>query len=76
MQVMMPLMFGYMTTQFSSGLALYFVISNLIGMGTQLLVSHTKLGGSDEAVTVTKEITTSKGKASNARKRQRRKAKR
>jgi len=32
MQVMMPLMFGYMTTQFSSGLAIYFVISNVVGI--------------------------------------------
>jgi YidC/Oxa1 family membrane protein insertase len=38
MQLMMPLMFGYFTTQFSSGLALYFVISNVVGIGTQWIV--------------------------------------
>ena len=32
MQLMMPLMFGYFTTQFASGLALYFVISNVVGI--------------------------------------------
>jgi YidC/Oxa1 family membrane protein insertase len=35
MQLMMPLMFGYFTMQFSSGLALYFVISNVIGIALQ-----------------------------------------
>jgi len=35
MQVMMPLMFGYFTTQFASGLALYFVISNVVGIAIQ-----------------------------------------
>ena len=32
MQVTMPLMFGFMAMQFPSGLSIYFVISNLIGM--------------------------------------------
>jgi len=35
MQVMMPLMFGYFTTQFASGLAIYFLISNIIGIALQ-----------------------------------------
>lgn len=35
MQLMMPLMFGYFTTQFSSGLAIYFVISNIVGVAIQ-----------------------------------------
>ncbi len=35
MQLMMPLMFGYFTTQFSAGLAIYFVISNVIGIVMQ-----------------------------------------
>lgn len=35
MQLMMPLMFGYFTMQFASGLALYFVISNVIGIALQ-----------------------------------------
>ena len=35
MQIMMPLMFGYFTTQFASGLAIYFLISNVIGIAIQ-----------------------------------------
>jgi YidC/Oxa1 family membrane protein insertase len=38
MQLMMPLMFGYFTTQFSSGLAIYFVISNIVGIAIQWAV--------------------------------------
>ena len=40
MQIMMPLMFGYFTTQFSSGLAIYFVISNIIGIGIQWAIER------------------------------------
>jgi YidC/Oxa1 family membrane protein insertase len=32
MQIMMPLMLGFFSLQFSSGLALYFVISNIVGI--------------------------------------------
>lgn len=39
MQTMMPLMFGFMTLQFASGLALYWVISNLIGIALQYTVT-------------------------------------
>jgi membrane protein insertase Oxa1/YidC/SpoIIIJ len=35
MQVMMPLMLGFFSLQFSSGLALYFVISNVVGVVIQ-----------------------------------------
>jgi len=35
MQVMMPLMFGSFTTHFASGLAIYFLISNVIGIALQ-----------------------------------------
>jgi YidC/Oxa1 family membrane protein insertase len=40
MQVMMPLMFGYFTTQFASGLAIYFVISNVIGIAMQWAIER------------------------------------
>jgi len=40
MQLMMPLMFGYFTTQFASGLALYFVISNVVGIAIQWVVQR------------------------------------
>lgn len=36
---MMPIMFGFFTTQFESGLALYWVISNIVGMVIQGFVT-------------------------------------
>lgn len=38
MQYTMPLMFGFFSLQFPAGLSLYFVLSNIIGMGQGLLV--------------------------------------
>ena len=35
MQWMMPVMFGFITIQFPSGLALYWVVSNVIGIALQ-----------------------------------------
>lgn len=35
MQIMMPLMLGFFSMQFASGLALYFIISNLVGVTIQ-----------------------------------------
>jgi len=40
MQLMMPVMFGFFTLQFSSGLAIYFIISNVVGILMQLLVDR------------------------------------
>lgn len=42
MQLMMPLMFGYFTMQFSSGLALYFLISNIVGIAMQWVIERTE----------------------------------
>ena len=39
MQLMMPLMFGYITLQYASGLALYFVVSNIVGIVIQLAIA-------------------------------------
>jgi YidC/Oxa1 family membrane protein insertase len=39
MTMMMPLMFGFMTLQFSSGLAIYWIISNIIGVVMQLTIT-------------------------------------
>lgn len=39
MQTMMPLMFAFFTLQFASGLALYWVVSNLIGIALQYPVT-------------------------------------
>ena len=32
MQIMMPLMFGFISLQYATGLSIYFIISNLIGI--------------------------------------------
>jgi YidC/Oxa1 family membrane protein insertase len=75
MQLMMPLMFGYFTTQFASGLALYFVISNVVGILIQL--AFERFGG-PATVEVPKSNApdTDKKRATYGRKKQRRKAKR
>jgi YidC/Oxa1 family membrane protein insertase len=39
MQLTMPLMFGFITMSLASGLAVYFVISNLVGIVTQYFIS-------------------------------------
>ena len=77
MQIMMPLMFGYFTTQFSSGLALYFVISNVVGIAIQLIVERIE-GPVSKALpaTVTAPTEIDKDKVTHGRKKQRRKAKR
>ena len=50
---MMPIVFGYMTTQFPSGLALYWVISNAIAIVTQYKFTGTwGIGGGKKAVTI------------------------
>jgi len=75
MQVMMPLMFGYFTTQFASGLAIYFVISNVVGIAMQWAIE--RLEGPVVLPQVAATVpATSKEKASHGRKKQRRKAKR
>ena len=60
MQLMMPLMFGYMTTQFSSGLAIYFVISNVVGTAMYWAISHFEGSRADD---VSKSVDTSKSKS-------------
>ena len=65
MQVMMPLMFGWFTTQFASGLAIYFVISNVIGVVLQWTIERLEgpvvLDGDESAAPSRKE------KANNAK---------
>jgi len=39
MQITMPLMFGFITLNLASGLAVYFVISNLVSIATQYFIS-------------------------------------
>jgi len=58
MQLMMPLMFGYFTTQFASGLALYFVISNVVGIAIQFIVQ--KISDKDETDQAAGQVTKAK----------------
>lgn len=75
MQIMMPLMFGYFTTQFSSGLALYFVISNVIGIVIQWGIERME-GPAVPLPSAAPATATDKEKTPYGRKKQRRKAKR
>ena len=36
----MPLMFGYLAMQMPAGLSIYFIVSNLIGMGIQWVTNR------------------------------------
>ncbi len=74
MQIMMPLMFAYLTTQFASGLALYFVISNIIGVLMQLVIDRLEKPVDPEKLA---QLTQGNNEeVSHGRKRQRRKKKR
>lgn len=77
MQVMMPVMFGYFTTQFAAGLAIYFIISNVVGIIIQYGVERI---GKPAPAAITAGVTpaneSNKEKAVYGRKKQRRKAKR
>ncbi|HJW83161.1 MAG TPA: YidC/Oxa1 family membrane protein insertase, partial [Anaerolineae bacterium] len=42
MNIMMPLMFGLFALQFASGLSIYFIVSNLIGIGQYFLIGRSK----------------------------------
>lgn len=75
MQIMMPLMFGYFTTQFASGLAIYFVISNIVGIIMHWAIE--RMEGPAVLVAVPEAAPASnRTKAPYGRKKQRRKAKR
>lgn len=80
MQFMMPLMFGYFTMQFASGLALYFVISNVVGIIMQWAIERREGPVTEvavmEAVTAGAAAANNKDKSAYGRKRQRRKKKR
>jgi YidC/Oxa1 family membrane protein insertase len=40
MMITMPLMFGYLAMQMPAGLSIYFIVSNLVGMGIQWLTNR------------------------------------
>jgi YidC/Oxa1 family membrane protein insertase len=82
MEIMMPLMFGYFTTQFAAGLAIYFVLSNVIGIAMQWGIERFEQRSiSTVAQTVAvasnaADAANNKEKTPYERKKQRRKAKR
>jgi len=47
MQIMMPLMFGFISLQYATGLSIYFIISNLFGMAQYYFI-RTNRNGVDE----------------------------
>jgi YidC/Oxa1 family membrane protein insertase len=76
MQIMMPLMFGYFTTQFASGLAIYFVISNVVGIAIQWAIERWGSPVAPVTPPVSAAPASNKEKVPYGRKKQRRKAKR
>ncbi|MBN1641824.1 MAG: YidC/Oxa1 family membrane protein insertase [Anaerolineae bacterium] len=46
MMITMPLMFGYLAMQMPAGLSIYFIVSNVIGIGVQWLTNRW-IGGDD-----------------------------
>jgi len=76
MQIMMPLMFGYFTTQFASGLAIYFVISNIVGIIMQWAIQRIVEGSAVPTDSQQAASAGNKEKARDGRKKRDRKAKR
>jgi YidC/Oxa1 family membrane protein insertase len=44
MQIMMPLMFGFISLSYASGLSIYFIISNLVTMLQYLIIQRDRFG--------------------------------
>jgi YidC/Oxa1 family membrane protein insertase len=60
MNIMMPLMFGLFALQFASGLSIYFIVSNLIGIGQYYLIGRPKPAGAGAPGQATPSKATSK----------------
>jgi len=54
MQVMMPLMFGFISLQYATGLSIYFIISNLFGMAQYYFI-RTNRDGDEEPEAIVKK---------------------
>ena len=54
MQIMMPLMFGFISLQYAVGLSIYFIISNLFGMAQYYFI-RTDRGAGEELEAVAKK---------------------
>lgn len=49
MQIMMPLMFGFIALQYATGLSIYFIISNLFGIAQFYLIRRSQANGNEES---------------------------
>jgi YidC/Oxa1 family membrane protein insertase len=70
MQVTMPVMFGFMALSFPAGLSLYFILSNIIGIGQGLLVRRsmpTPPAGAEKAQPVPSSADVAVAKSANGR---------
>jgi membrane protein insertase Oxa1/YidC/SpoIIIJ len=50
MMITMPLMFGYLAMQMPAGLSIYFIVSNLVGMGIQWATNRWLSNGEEETL--------------------------
>jgi YidC/Oxa1 family membrane protein insertase len=50
MQIMMPLMFGFISLQYATGLSIYFIISNLFGMAQYYFIRSNQKNGEDSEI--------------------------
>ncbi|MGD2177139.1 MAG: YidC/Oxa1 family membrane protein insertase [Anaerolineae bacterium] len=55
MQIMMPLMFGFISLQYATGLSIYFIISNLFGMAQYYFIRTNRREKSEETPARTKK---------------------
>jgi YidC/Oxa1 family membrane protein insertase len=55
MSVTMPLMFGFFAMQMPSGLSIYFIVSNIVGMGIQWFTNHLLSGDETGTATVSRK---------------------
>jgi YidC/Oxa1 family membrane protein insertase len=44
MQIMMPLMFGFISISYASGLSIYFILSNLVTLLQYFIIRRDRLG--------------------------------
>jgi membrane protein insertase Oxa1/YidC/SpoIIIJ len=54
MKIMMPLMFGFISLQYATGLSIYFIISNLFGMAQYYFIRTSREETSEETPARTK----------------------
>ncbi len=61
MMITMPLMFGYLAMQMPAGLSIYFIVSNIVGIGIQWLTSRWLNGGTEGGKEPARRLPSSNG---------------